>query len=67
MSSVSIFESFERLFIVFVLQASHPVLLLQPDRSLRADLLHGSAWIYASTGFGGETYAWWVDLTVCEV
>ena len=52
---------------IISLQTSHPVLLLQPDRTLRADLLHGSAWIHASTGFGGETYAWWVHQYLCEV
>ena len=63
-NSVSIFKTCERLFL---LQTSHPVLLLQPDRTLRTDLLYGFAWIHASTGFGGETYAWWVDLSVREV
>ena len=38
------------------LQTSHPVLLLQPDRTLCVDLLHGSSWIHSSTRFGGETH-----------
>ena len=44
-----------------ILQTSHPVLLLQLDRTLRTDLLHGSAWIHASSWFGGETYIRWTS------
>ena len=48
-------------------QASNIVLFLQPDRPLRAHLLHGSSWIHTSTGLGGKAhirYFW--DNTVFE-
>ena len=39
----------------WLLQAADPVLLLQPDRALPADRLHGGARLHAAARLGGET------------
>ena len=39
----------------WLLQEADPVLLLQPDRALPADCLHGGARLHAAAGLGGET------------
>ena len=36
-------------------QAEDPLLLLQPDRPLHPDRLHGGAGLHTSAGLGGET------------
>jgi len=36
------------------------LLLLQPDRALRADRLHGRPGLYAAAGLGREAIAGWV-------
>lgn len=36
-------------------QAEDPVLLLQPDRPLHPDCLHGGAGLHTSAGLRGET------------
>ena len=38
----------------WLLQAAHPVLLLQPDRALPADRLHGGARLHAAARLGGK-------------
>ena len=39
----------------WLLQEADPVLLLQPDRALPADRLHGGARLHAAARLGGET------------
>lgn len=37
-------------------QETDAVLLLQPDRAVRADLLHGPAWVHSTSRLGRETH-----------
>ena len=41
--------------------AADPLLLLQPDRALPADRLHGGARLHAAAGLGGEAQSRYLD------